>query len=108
SECLGHVLASADERTADGDAVCDDIEERNWEFAWRQPDQNTSATLTGHANALLECDERRRSNQNGMSSATGRLLYSGCRVSSLGVDHEIGAETRSMSQLAVIDVDCAD
>jgi hypothetical protein len=33
-----HSDAAPDERTADGDAVRHDIEERNWEFAWRQPD----------------------------------------------------------------------
>jgi hypothetical protein len=57
---------------------------------------------------LLECDERRRGNQNTLSSAGGRLLYSGCRISSLGIDHEIGTKTRGMGQLAVVDVDCAN
>ena len=38
SECFGHILARADERTADGYAVRHDIEERNREFAWRQTD----------------------------------------------------------------------
>jgi hypothetical protein len=43
----------------------------NREFAWRQPDQDASATLPGHANTLLECAERGRSNQNAVSSAAG-------------------------------------
>src|ERR1700686_4361023 len=76
-ERFGHILARADERTADGYTVRYHIEERNREFAWRQPDQNASATLPGHANALLECDERGRRDQNAMSSAAGFLLQSG-------------------------------
>src|ERR1035438_2101594 len=43
-----------------------------------------------------------------MSSAAGRLLYSGCRISSLGIDHEIGTKARGVGQLAIVDVDCAD
>src|ERR1700683_653200 len=70
-ERFGHILARADERTPDGDAVRHHIEERDGEFARRQPDQDASATLPGHANALLECGERGRRNQNAMSSATG-------------------------------------
>src|SRR5580700_1061735 len=107
-EGLGHILARADERTANGYAVRHHIEERNWKFAWRQPDQHASAKLPGHANALLECDERRRGNQNTMSSAAGRLLDSGCRISSLGIDDEIGTQARGVGQLAIVDVDCAD
>ena len=107
-ERFGHILAGAHERTADGYAVRHHIEERNREFAWWQADQDASATLPGHANALLECDERRRRNQNAMSSAAGRLLDGGCRVSGLGIDHEIGAEALGMGQLAVINVDGAN
>src|ERR1700694_5835521 len=107
-EGFGHILARADERTANGYAVRHHIEERNWEFTWRQPDQHASAKLPGHANALLECDQRRRGNQNTMSSAAGRLLHRGCRVSRLGIDHEIGTKARGMGQLAIVDVDCAD
>src|SRR5580704_3549159 len=107
-EGLGHILARADERTANGYAVRHHIEERNWEFARRQPDQHASAKLPGHASTLLECDQRRRGNQNTMSSAAGRLLDSGCRISSLGIDHEVGTKARGMGQLAIVDVDCAD
>jgi hypothetical protein len=38
SERFGHILARADERTADGYAVRHHIEKRNPEFARRQPD----------------------------------------------------------------------
>ena len=107
-ERFGHILARADERTADGDAVRHHVEERNREFARRQPDQDASAALAGHANALLECDERGRRNQNAMSSAAGLLLHGGCRVAGLGVDHEIGAKALGVGELAVIDVDRAD
>src|ERR1039457_5597136 len=73
-ERFGHVLACANERTSDRDAVRHHVEQRNREFAWRQPDQDARATLPGHANTLLECAERGRSNQNAVSSAAG-LLY---------------------------------
>ena len=43
-----------------------------------------------------------------MSSAAGGLLNGSCRISSLGVDHEIGAKARGMGQLAIIYVDCAN
>src|SRR5580700_9780093 len=79
-EGFGHILARANERTADRYAVCNNIEERNREFTGRQPNQHTRTTLPGHANALLECDERRRCDQNSMSSTAGRLLYGSCRV----------------------------
>src|SRR6202140_5700667 len=85
-ERFGHILARADERTADGYAVRHHIEQRNREFAWRQPDQDASATLAGHANALLERGQRRSRNQNAMSSAAGLLLQGGCRVAGLGID----------------------
>jgi hypothetical protein len=61
-EGFGHILARADEGTADGDAVGHNVEERNWEFAGGQSDQDARAALPGHADALLECDERRRGN----------------------------------------------
>ena len=98
-EGFGHILARADE-TADGYAVRHHIEERNREFAWGQSDQDASTTLPGHTDALLECNERRRRNQNAMGSAAGRLLDSGCRVSNLGIDHEIGTKVRGMGQVA--------
>src|ERR1035438_4608834 len=85
-ERFGHVLACADERTADGYAVRHYIEERNREFAWRQPDQHASPELPGHSHALLKCAEGGRRNQNAMGSTTGLLLQGGCRVISLGVD----------------------
>src|ERR1700676_4202993 len=107
-ERFGHILARADERAADGYAVRHHIEERNWEFTRRQPDQDASAKLPGHAHALLECDERRRRYQNTVSSAAGRLLHRGCRVSSLGIDYEVGAKARGVGQLAIVNVDCAD
>src|ERR1700677_2281042 len=81
-EGLGHILPGTDERTADGDAVRHHIKERNWKFARRQSDQDTSTTLSGHADASLECDERRRGNQNPMSPAAGRLIYRSCRIPS--------------------------
>lgn len=83
-------------------------EERNREFAWWQPDQDASDTLPGHANTLLECAERGRRNQNAMSSATGLLLQGGCRVTGLCIDHEIGANSLGVGQLAIIDVNRAD
>src|SRR5271165_5575567 len=104
-ECFGHILACADERTADGYAVRYYIEERNWKFAWRQTDQDARAALPRHANALLERDQRGRCNQNAMSSSTGFLLQGGCRVAGLRVDHEIGAYSLGVGQLAIVDVD---
>src|ERR1700678_1873683 len=59
-ECFGHVLPSSDERTANGDTVRHDIEERDWKFTRRQPDQDTGATLAGHSDALFECRQGRR------------------------------------------------
>src|SRR5664279_3795859 len=40
-----------------------------------------------------------------MGSTTGLLLQGGCRVISLGVDHEIGANSLGMGQFPIIDVD---
>jgi hypothetical protein len=59
-------------------------------------------------NALLDCVERRRCNQNVMSSSSGRLLDSGSRISGLGIDHEVGTKMRGMGQLAVVDFDDAN
>src|SRR5271166_3032668 len=78
-ERFGHVLACANERTSDRDAVRHHIEQRNREFAWRQPDQHASATLPSHTNALRECAERRSCDQNAMSSAAGLFLHRSCR-----------------------------
>ncbi len=80
---FGHILTSADERTANGDAVRHHIEKRDREFAWRQPHQHAGATLAGHADALFECAERGRRNQNAMCSAAGFLLHGGCRIARL-------------------------
>ena len=79
SQRFGHILARSDERTTDGDAIRDDVKERDRKFARRQTDQHASATFPGHADALFECAERGRCNQNAMSSAAGRLLDSRCR-----------------------------
>src|ERR1700686_2978049 len=91
-ERFGHILARADERTADGYAVCHHIEERDREFARWQSDQDAQSALPGHANALVECAERWRRDQNAMRSAAGLLLHGGCWVAGLGIDHEIGAK----------------
>src|SRR5580693_5461667 len=56
-EGFGHVLAAADERSADGYAVRHHVEEGNRKFTRRQPDQNAGAELAGHANTLPECAE---------------------------------------------------
>src|SRR5664279_2516451 len=104
-ERFGHVLARSNERTAYSYAVRYHIEERNREFAWWQPDQHASPELPGHGHALLKCAEGGRRNQNAMGSATGLLLQGGCRVISLGVDHEIGANSLGMGQFPIIDVD---
>jgi hypothetical protein len=48
-------------------------------------------------NALLDCVERRRCNQNVMRSSSG-----------LGIDHEVGTKMRGMGQLAVVDFDDAN
>src|ERR1700683_2761460 len=86
-ERFGHVLSRADEGTADGDAVRHHIEERNREFARRQPDQDAGATLPRHATSLLECGERGCRNQNAMRAAASLLLHGGRRIASLRIDY---------------------
>ena len=51
---LGHLLAVAHERAADGDAVRHHVEERHRDVARRQPDQRAGAPLAGHRDPLLE------------------------------------------------------
>src|ERR1700687_2583957 len=97
-----HILARSHERTPNGNTVRHHVEQWNRELAWRQPDQDTGPTLPGHANSLLKCGKRRRRNQNAMSSATSLFLQGGCRVASLGVDHEIGANLLGVGRLAVM------
>ena len=74
---FGHILACADEGTADSYAACHHIEERNRKLAWRQPDEDASTAPSGHAQSLLECDQRGSRNQNAMSSAAGSFLHRG-------------------------------
>src|ERR1700678_3346543 len=107
-ERFGHIVARADERTADGYAVRHYIEQRNRKFARRQSDQDTSAALPRHPNTLLECDQRRSRYQNAMGSAAGLLLHAGCGVSRLGIDRRVGADLLGVSQLGIVDIDGAD
>src|SRR5271165_869595 len=74
-QCFGHIVARADERTADSYAVCHYIEQWDREFARRKSDQDTSAALPRHPNTLLECDQRRSRYQHTMGSAAGLLLH---------------------------------
>ncbi len=73
------------------------------------PTRTQVPRFRGHGDALLECAEVEGAViRNAMGSATGLFLQTGCRVTGLSIDYEIGTDSLGVSKLAVIDVDRAD
>ena len=80
---FGHIPTGADKRTANGDAVRDNIKQRDRKLAGWQTNQDASTVLPSRANALLECDQGGCRNHNAVSTATGFLSPGCCRVTGL-------------------------
>ena len=107
-ERFHHVLAGADQRTPDGDAVGDDVEQRRWEFTGRQAHEHAGAPFARHAHPLFEGGERGGGDQNAMRPAAGPLFDGRHGVARAGIDGELGAQFAGMGELAVINVNRAD
>ena len=76
---------------SNGDALRDHVEEGHRKVTGGQPNQSAGAAAPRHGHALLECAERRCSDQDPVRATTGHLLDGSGWVAHLGIDDGVGA-----------------